>query len=280
MLYASYWKIRSKPKNTFSSNDKITFDGIDGKYFLELHNNLRNESWRPKPSKRIYIKKANGKFRFLGIPSPRDKIVQESYKAVLSVVLEPKFLDVSTGFRENFGCHDALAQIRYWNGVKWFIEGDISNFFDEIDHHILEKLLIEHFNDQRFIDLYWKFVRAGFVEFNSLKINDIGVPQGSVVSPILSNLYLHELDKFIQMEKEQLLDSKLKISLRNLVYSKLNNRIQNITKREKSLLEKKKCLPLEVKMERLKLVKLRRRTNSTMPNPIAAKIYYVRYADD
>lgn len=142
--------------------------------------------------------------------------------------MEPKFLDVFTGFRENLGCHDALAQIRYWDRVKWFIEGDISNFFDEIDHHILEKLLIDHFNDQRFMGLYWRFVR---VEFNSFKRNDIGVPQGSVISSILSNLYLHELDKFIKIEEKQLLESKLKISLHNPVYCKLDNRIQNITKR-------------------------------------------------
>lgn len=90
------------------------------------------------PYKRIHSKKSNGKFRLLGMLSPRDKIAQDSYRAIFSTVLEPKFLDISTGFRENGGCFDALAQIRYWNDVKWFLEGDTTNFFDEIDHHIWE----------------------------------------------------------------------------------------------------------------------------------------------
>ena len=280
MLHASYRRIKSKPGNMTSGTDKITFDGIESQHFLEIHNKLLNESWQPKPSKRIYIKKANGTFRPLGISSPRDKIVQDSFRAVLAVVLEPKFLDVSTGFRENRGCHDALEQIRYWNGVKWFIEGDINNFFDEIDHHILEKLLINHFNDQRFIDLYWKFVRAGYVEFDKNNVSEIGIPQGSIVSPILSNLYLHELDKFIINEKELLSKSNMNISLRNPIYNKLDNRIQHINRRERNLLKKGVSLPIEVKNEQLELIKLRRKTNSTVPNTNTAKIYYVRYADD
>lgn len=210
--------------------EKITFDGLESQHLLEIHSKLRDESWQPKPSKRIYIKKANGTFRPLSVSSPRDKIVQDSFRAVLAVVLEPKFLNVSTGFRENRGCHDALAQIRYWNGVKWFIEGDINNFFDEIDYHVLEKLLMNHFNDQRLIDLYWKFVRVGYVEFDKAKVNDLGIPQGSIISPILSNLYLHELDKFIINENEQLLKSNMKTNFRNSIYDKLDNRIQNITK--------------------------------------------------
>lgn len=262
------------------SIDKITFDGLESQHLLDIHSKLRNESWQPKPSKRIYIKKANGTFRPLGVSSLRDKIVQDSFRAILAVVLEPKFLDVSTGFRKNRGCHDALAQIRYWNGVKWFIEGDINNFSDEINHHVLEKLLVNHFNDQRFIDLYWKFVRAGYVEFDKVKVNDIGIPQGSIISPILSNLYLHELDKFIINEKEQLLKSNMKANFRNSIYDKLDNRIQNITKRERNLLKKGEPLPLKVKNKRLELVKLRRKTNLTIPNPKAVKIYYVRYADD
>jgi hypothetical protein len=108
MLVGSYGKWKSKPVNMTPGTDKKSM-----KYLTDLHLKLEDESWKPKPSKRIYIAKANGKLRPLGIPSPRDKIVQESMKAILESVLEPKFLDCSHGFRPKRGCHSALVQIRY-----------------------------------------------------------------------------------------------------------------------------------------------------------------------
>lgn len=92
--------------------------------------------------------------RPLGIAPPRDKIVQEAFRAILERIIEPKFSPRSHGFRPARGCHSALAEIRYWNGIKWYIEGDIKGFFDNINHHVLEKIMIKHIKDQRFIDLY------------------------------------------------------------------------------------------------------------------------------
>lgn len=280
MLLGSYGKFKSKPGNMTAGTDKLTLDGISIKYIDDLHDKLKNESWIPQPSKRIYIEKANGKKRPLGIPSPRDKIVQESMRKVLENVLEPKFLDCSHGFRPSRGCHSALKKIRYWNGIKWFIEGDIKSFFDEIDHHVLESLLKKHFRDQQFIDLYWKMVRAGYVEFNTFKQTSMGTPQGSIISPILSNVYLHELDMFIESERIRTDNAYKKTNQRNKEYEKLDNRIQNITKQENILKARGEKINEADKTERIQKIKERRLVPSTIPKEDTSKIYYVRYADD
>jgi len=156
-------------------------------------------------------------------------------RIILEYILEPKFSKLSHGFRPNRGCHSALAEIRYWNGIKWLLEGDIKGFFDNINHNILSKFLEEHFNDQRFIDLYWKFVRAGYVEFDNLIYNNKGVPQGSIISPILSNLYLNSFDKYIESIQQDLDNNNkgLRPNIVNPEYVKIDNKIQNITKYEK-----------------------------------------------
>lgn len=153
-----------------------------------------------------------------------------------------------------------------------------------MNHHILEKLLREHFDDQQFIDLYWKLVRAGYVEFNTMIESKKGVPQGSIISPILSNLYLHELDKFLEKEKLTLESKHKKTNMVNKKkeYATLDNRIQNITKleRKKKYKAQGKVLDEEHKRERAEKIRLRRRVKATIPDPETAKIYYVRYADD
>lgn len=228
-------KIKSEPGNMTPGHDKETLDGITEKWFSKTSTDLIKEKFTFKPTRKVYIPKTNGKMRPLGIGSPRDKIIQEVFRAILEGVLESKFSNNSHGFRPGRGCHSALAQIRYWNGIKWFVEGDIKAFFDNIDHHILEKLLCRHFNDQRFIDLYWKMVRAGYVEFGKEKSSNVGVPQGGIASPILSNLILNELDLFIDQLLE---DNKVKLqsknhTIRNPAYYKVDYRIQGITKLER-----------------------------------------------
>lgn len=162
------------------------------------------------------------------------------------------------------------------------MEGDIKAFFDNIDHHILEKLLRKHFNDQRFIDLYWKMVRAGYVEFGNKSSSVIGVPQGGIASPILSNLILNELDRYIEQileDNNRKLDSKSH-TVRNPAYYIVDNRIQGISKLERKRKAIGKSLDLSRKTERLELIKVRSKIPSTIPNPGFAKFYYVRYADD
>jgi len=265
--------------------DSQTLDGINLKWFRDTSGSLLFESWNPKPSRRVYIPKANGKMRPLGISSPRDKIVQQAMKLILEVILEPKFSDFSHGFRPKRDCHSALCEIRKWKGVSWFVEGDIKSFFDNIDHHILENLLKDHFDDQRFFNLYWKFVKAGYIEWDCSKVKyvntELGVPQGGVISPILSNLMLHNLDKYVEdlirrMDKKNL---GLKPYLANPKYNSLTMRLNRLNKKVIKLrisgLDYSKA-----KTECSRLIKERRKYKSLIPNPKYTKITYVRYADD
>lgn len=281
-LYTAYMNIKSEPGNMTPGVDSETLDGISKEWFEKISELLKKEQFRFRPTRRVYIPKANGKMRPLGIASPRDKIVQEVFRAILEQVLEPRFHSSSHGFRPSRGCHSALATIRYWNGVKWFIEGDIKGFFDNIDHHILEKLLVKHFQDQRFIDLYWKMVKAGYVEFDKDKSSIIGVPQGGIASPILSNLVLNELDEFVQNIVDEF-NEKLKggkHTRKNPAYVVIDSRIGAITRLERKLKLKGQELDSDRKLERMKLIKDRASMPSMIPNPDLAKIYYVRYADD
>lgn len=289
-LKQAYLTIKSNPGNMVPGTDKETLDGISSNWFDEMSHKLIKGAYCPKPARRIYIPKVNGKMRPLGIASPRDKIIQQAMLYVLSVVLEPLFLNSSHGFRPNRSCHTALREIRNWRGTPWFIEGDIKSFFDCIDHTIIENLLNKHFNDAKLIHLYWKLVKAGYVEWSNNKrtyvATDVGVPQGSILSPILSNLILHELDKFMEQIKLQQIEKNrdIKPSIRSNEYGRLTSQVNHYNRR---LNEARKAETVDwdnIKILRNKLKscrQLRHRTKSLIPNPEAAfTIEYVRYADD
>jgi retron-type reverse transcriptase len=169
ILKLAYESIKSNPGNMVRGTDKKTLDGLSEQWFKKTSEDLQRESYRPIPARRIYIPKANGKKRPLGISSPRDKIVQQAMKMVMEEVLEPTFHTSAHGFRPHKGCHSALKTIRGWKGVAWFLEGDIKSFFDSIDHHTLEKLIKKHlhFKESRLTNLYWKMVRAGYIEWDT-----------------------------------------------------------------------------------------------------------------
>ena len=291
ILTQAYLHIKSKPGNMTPGSNTETLDGIDLPWFKNTNLSLIRDSYVPKPARRVYIPKKNGKLRPLGIGSPRDKIVQQAMLFVLETVLEPKFLNTSHGFRPNRSCHTALREIRNWAGCSWFIEGDIKGFFDNINHNILAKHLGNHFNETRFLNLYWKFVKAGYVEWDNRKkksiSSDLGVPQGSIISPILSNLYLHELDEFLK-KKIDLFSSLNKnispLSVKNPIYNALTLKI---SRRYGKILQLKtdpvKHGPeiLKLRKEIRPLLKLRLKIKSYIPNAkLSPHINYVRYADD
>jgi len=285
VLWLAYEKIKSNPGNMVMGVDKKTLDGISFDWFEETSRSIIKESYSPKPDRRVYIPKPNGKLRPLGISSPRDKIVQQAIKLIFDIVLEPRFLDYSHGFRPNRGCHSALREIRRWGGVSWLIEGDIRQFFDSIDHHILANLLKEHFTETRLYSLYWKMVKAGYVEWDGSKRNYInaleGVPQGGIISPILSNLLLNELDKFVDNLSNTLEAESLgkKPYLPNPKYHALSMKIYRLKKKMKIELSNNKPTK-DLKIKYIKLVKERRLVKSLIHNPLVTRIKYVRYADD
>lgn len=198
ILEASYMKIKSKSGNITKGIDGMTLDGISVDWSKDLSKSLCTGSYKPLPVRRVIIPKAPGEDRPLGVPSLRDKIVLESVRLILHAIYEPCFLNCSHGFRPGRSCHTALKSIKLgFGGVTWFIEGGVSTRFDSVDHHVLSKILSQRIDDKAFFDLYWKIVRVGYVSQQNSFNSEKGTPQGSVVSSLFSNIYLHSLDVFI-----------------------------------------------------------------------------------
>ena len=194
----AYERIQAKPGNMTAGNDGNTIDGMSMKRIDSLIQKLKDFSYQPKPARRTYIPKANGKMRPLGIPAFDDKLVQEVVRMILESIYEPTFQNSSHGFRPKRSCHTALQYIkRNYTGVKWFVEGDIKGCFDNIDHHVLVRILRRRIKDEYFISLIWKFLKAGYMEDWVYHNTYSGTPQGSLISPILANIYLNELDVFM-----------------------------------------------------------------------------------
>lgn len=199
LFYVAYEKIASNGGSTTKGSDGRSIDEMSLARIETLIASLKDESYQPHPSRRVHIPKKNGKTRPLGIPAFEDKLVQEVVRMILEAIYEGHFETTSHGFRPKRSCHTALLHIqKTFSGAKWFIEGDIKGFFDNIDHDVLVGILRERISDDRFIRLIRKFLKAGYVEDWTFHNTYSGMPQGGIVSPILANIYLDKLDKYVK----------------------------------------------------------------------------------
>ena len=182
--------------------ETLSLDGFSRQRLNRLRESLRNESWIPSPAKRIYIPKTGKAKKRLKKNTPyffEEKIVQATMLMILEAIYEPIFLGTSFGFRPGLGIHDAFKAIdQKYDGMTYAIESDIKGMYDNVNHHTLVALMEKRIKDDRFIRLVWKMLKAGYLEAGKQIVKaDIGTPPGSIISPILANIYLHQLDLFM-----------------------------------------------------------------------------------
>ena len=273
--YLGYARIYANFGALTKGIDKITLDGFSAERIHNLISDLKAGTYRPNPVRRVYIPKRDGGKRPLGVPSGDDKLVQAVSQILLEQVYDPIFHDTSHGFRPQRSCHTALEQIKkQWTGTKWLIEFDIKSFFDNMDHDIMIQLLEKKIDDKRFIKLVRHFLKSGYLEDWSYKPTYSGTPQGGIVSPILSNIYLHELDSFMdKLKKEIEVGSRRPV---NPEYAVVTNGIRRLRKRLRSRGSDPKTIQ--------KLRELQERQKS-IPSAIEntdeyIRLRYCRYADD
>ena len=274
IYFAAYQKLYANSGAMTPGSDNDTADGFSAEYVHELIEELRSGKYKPKPVRREYIKKQNGKMRPLGIPSFRDKLLQEAVRMFLEAIYEPLFYDQSHGFRPERSCHTALDQIKTnFRSVKWFIEGDIKGCFDNIDHAVLIKTLEVKIKDSRFINIIRAFLKAGYVEDFQYHTTISGTPQGGIISPILANIYLHELDRKVMKLKEKF--DKQSTRHQTPEYLHLAKRRQTLQKK----IDRVKGEERELAIKEYKAV-----CNQKLKTPARMsddkKLVYCRYADD
>jgi group II intron reverse transcriptase/maturase len=245
-----------------------TADGMSEDKIEEIIAAMRGERYRFAPVRRVYIPKKNGKLRPLGLPSWSDKLVGEVVRLLLVAYYEPMFSDHSHGFRKGRGCHTALRKVQEtWTGTVWFIEGDISDCFGSTDHEILLGILGEKIRDNRFLRLIRNMLKAGYMEDWQYHDTLSGTPQGGVLSPLLSNIYLHKLDEFVEREliRQHTRGNSRKV---NREYSRLARRRQDARRRgdragARELAQQMRTVPYGDPMD-----------------PGYRRLKYIRYADD
>lgn len=273
MYLAAYQKLRSNPGMMTPGINPTTLDGISEDTLLNIIHRLSTGEFQFTPGRRITIPKANGGKRPLTIGSPIDKLVQEVMRMVLEAIYEPSFKDTSHGFRPNRSCHTALRTIyTKFVGCTWFIEGDFQKCFDTIPHKKLISVISERIKDQRFIELLIKALNAGYMSSNIKKTDIVGTPQGSIISPILANIYLHSLDEFIETLK-----GEFEASARKNYHPRTSESL-----RVKYHIERAKLIecPSDRKRTLRKLITLQRNTPSKKNGEHSRRLMYCRYADD
>jgi group II intron reverse transcriptase/maturase len=199
LYLAAYGRIYSNKGAMTPGASTETVDGMSLDKIRRITELMRHERYRFSPVKRVLIPKKNGKLRPLGLPGWSDKLVGEVMRLLLEAYYEPQFSDRSHGFRPGRGCHTVLREVAHtWTGTTWLIEGDISDCFGSLDHELTVQILSEKIHDNRFLRLVRNMLEAGYLEDWVWNATLSGAPQGGVLSPLLSNIYLHRLDAFVE----------------------------------------------------------------------------------
>ena len=278
MFLLAYHNIQGRQGNMTEGSDGKTIDGMSLKRIENLIDALKDESYQPKPARRTYIPKKNGNMRPLGIPSIDDKLVQEVLRMLLEAIYEGSFENTSHGFRPKRSCHTALLHIqKNFTAAKWFIEGDIEGFFDNINHDVLIGILKERIADDRFFRLMWKFLKAGYIEDWTFHRTYSGTPQGGIISPILANIYLDKLDKYMKEYACQF-DRGDRRAM-NLEYKRYSRKIWWLGTKLKQTEDK------DTRKELIDAIKQHQKNRMHLPSVDEMdegyrRIKYVRYADD
>jgi group II intron reverse transcriptase/maturase len=268
LFLAAYAKIYRNNGALTPGTEPDTADGMSIARIRHIIEQLRYERYRFHPVRRVFISKKSGGKRPLGMPNFSDKLVQEALRLILEAYYEPRFRDSSHGFRSGRGCHTALEHVKVaFKGTAWFIEGDITGCFDNIDHDILMDILRRDIQDGRLLNLIQQCLKAGALEDWKYLPSFSGVPQGGILSPLLSNIYLHELDTFIE---ETLIPQYTKGTRRanNPDYALLTRQIEHARRtgnkaQEHELVQQRRSLP-----------------SQDIQDPNYRRLKYVRYADD
>lgn len=274
LYYVAYQNLYANKGAATKGVNEDTADAFGEKKITSIIQSLSEESYTPSPARRTYLKKTNGKKRPLGIPTFTDKLIQEVLRMILEAVYEPVFSEHSHGFRPNRSCHTALVKIKaQFPGMRWFIEGDIKGCFDNIDHSVLVSIVNSKIKDARLVKLIHKLLKAGYLEdwqyFNTYS----GTPQGGIVSPLFANIYLNELDKFVE---------KLAQDFDRPRQQRLTPEYEAIRKEVKRIDYRLKSAEGDYKASLLKLKKELRAKQLTTPCTAQTdkQIKYIRYADD
>lgn len=258
-------------KNKGAMTKGTTDETVDSMSLAKIHqliDDMRHERHRWTPVRRVYIAKKKGGQRPLGLPTWKDKLLQEVMRSILEAYYEPQMSHHSHGFRPGRGCHTALREVQAkWTGSRWFVEGDIAKFFDTMNHEVLLAILSEKIHDQRFLRLIRHLLESGYLEEWKFNRTLSGCPQGGVISPILSNIYLDKLDQYVE---KTLIPA----------YTRGERRAENPTYqtlRAKARWQKKLGNVEEAK----ELRKQSQKVCSYDPNDDTyRRLFYVRYADD
>ena len=278
IYYAAYQKLYANRGATTKGIDDDTADGFSELYIKELIQGLQNGTYRANPVRREYIPKKNGKKRPLGIPSFRDKLLQEAVRMILEAIYDDSFEDTSHGFRPGKSCHTALRQIQNrFTRCKWFVEGDIKGFFDNIDHNTLIAILRKRIKDEKFLRLIRKFLSAGYMEDNTFHETYSGAVQGGIISPILANIYLDQFDKYMKEYKAGFEKGRKRAVLKSYARTgdKRHRLVEKISKSQNQ--EARQTLIAELK-EFDKIYHAMPRSDAM--DTSFRRLQYTRYADD